>query len=320
MGSIHLLYGSDSFIIKSKTNQIITKENVDEFNVTIYDAEEQNIEEALNDATTIPFMSDNKIVIVKNAYFLANVKVKKEIAHNLDSLSRYITKPVQETILIIQAPYGKIDERKAITKQLTQKAEVQKCEPMKEVELGNWVKRQLGKNGVNIDRDALNELLKRVSNNTEVLVSETQKLLLYSHDMKRVDINIIKKVITKNIEDNVYEITNSILDNKRSKALEIYNDLVMHSEDPLRILGILVNKYREILHVKLLLEQGKDKADIASYYNASPGRAYYMIKNANSVRKDIVEQHLVSLEDLDFKIKSGRIDKKIGLELFILGT
>ena len=191
---------------------------------------------------------------------------------------------------------------------------------MKDVEHGNWIKRQLGKNGVNIDKDALDEMLKRISNNTEVLVTETQKLVLYSHDMKYVDLDTVKKVITKNVEDNVYEITNNILDNKRGKALEIYNDLVMHSEDPLRILGILVNKYREILHVKLLLQQGKDKADIATYYKASPGRAYYMIKNANSVRMDVVEKHLKSLEELDYKIKSGRIDKKIGLELFILGT
>ncbi len=318
--NIHLLFGSDTFIIKSKTNQIIAKENVDEFNITVYDAEENNVEEAINDAATIPFMADKKAVILKNAHFLSNVKVKKEIPHNLDSFSRYIASPVKETILIVQAPYAKIDERKAITKQLSQVATVERCEPMKEVELGNWVKRQLGKNGINIDRDALNELLTRVNNNTEVLVNETQKLLLYTSDMKRVDLSTVKKVITKNVEDNVYEITNNILENKRSRALEIYNDLVMHSEDPLRILGILVNKYREILHVKLLLKQGKDKADIASYYRASPGRAYYMIKNANSVKNDIVEKHLKSLEDLDYKIKTGRIDKKIGLELFILGT
>ena len=96
--NIYLLYGSDSFIIKSKTNQIITKANVDEFNVTVYDAEEQNIEEAVNDATTIPFMSDKKIIVVKNTHFLANVSVKKEISHNIDSLSRYIANPAAESI------------------------------------------------------------------------------------------------------------------------------------------------------------------------------------------------------------------------------
>jgi DNA polymerase-3 subunit delta len=111
-----------------------------------------------------------------------------------------------------------------------------------------------------------------------------------------------------------------MLEHKPGAALEIYNDLIMHSEDPLRILGIIINKYREILHVKYLLESGKDQSAIAKYYNASSGRAYYMVKNAKSVNMEIVKKHLIKLEQIDFEIKTGQIDKRIGVELFILGT
>ena len=317
---IYLFHGPDTFIVKSKTNQIINKFDVDEFNVTVYDAEETNVKNAINDAQTIPFMSLKKIIIIKNCYFLTNEKVKKEIKHDLDSLSRYLENPVEETVLILTAPYAKLDERKAITKVVKNKANVVKCEPMKQVDLASWVRRQLGKNNIKIERPALEEFLKRVEHNTEVAVTEMKKLILYAHDMNYVDIETIKRVITKNVEDNVYEITNNILENKQSKALEIYNDLIQHSEDPLRILGILVNKYREILHVKLLLKDGKDQAAIAKYYRCSSGRAYYMLKNAKSVKMSTVKKHLKKLEEIDYKIKTGQIDKKIGLELFILGT
>ena len=317
---IYLFHGPDTFIIKSKTNQVITKLNVDEFNVTVYDAEETNVINAVNDAQTIPFMSDKKVIIIKNCYFLSNEKVKKEIKHDLDALSRYIENPVEETILILNAPYNKLDERKAITKVVKNKANVIKCDPMKQVDLASWVRRQLGKNNIKIERPALEEFLKRIEHNTEVAVTEMKKLILYADDMDYIDLETIKKVITKNVEDNVYEITNSILENKQSKALEIYNDLVQHSEDPLRILGILVNKYREILHVKLLLKDNKDQAEIAKYYRCSSGRAYYMIKNAKSVNMNTVKKHLGKLEDIDYKIKTGQLDKKVGLELFILGT
>ena len=317
---IYLIYGEDSFIVRSKTKQVIAKYGVDDFNLNNYDAEETNISNAINDASTIPFMSDKKIVIIKNAYFLTNEKIKKEINHDIDSLVRYINNPVKETILIINAPYVKLDERKAITKALKSKAEVVFCEPMKKVDLNSWIRRQLGKQNIKIDKAALNEFLKRVENNTQIAVNEMKKLLLYAEGMDCVYIDTIKNVITKNVEDNVYEITNNILDNKRSEALEIYNDLIMHSEDPLRILGILVNKYREILQVKLLLKDGKDQAGVATHYHCSSGRAYYMVKNAKSVNMATVKKHLIRLEELDYKIKSGRIDKKIGIELFILGT
>jgi len=222
-------------------------------------------------------------------------------------------------LLIVHAPYSKLDERKSITKTLKSHSIVEECKPLKDQDLRSWIKRQLGKNDISIDTDALNELLKRVENNTEVLVNETQKLVLYAEGKGKVDIDTIKKVITKNVEDNVYEITNMLLENNRSKALEIYYDLVQHSEDPLRILGILVNKYREILHTKLLIKAGKDKADIASYFNATSGRAYYIMKNSRGVSTELVKKHLRTLEDMDYKIKTGQIDKKLGLELFILG-
>ena len=318
---LYLFYGDDFYIIKQKTTQLISKYNIDEFNVTTYDMEETNIEDAVNDAATIPFMAEMKMVVVKNAYFLStDTSKRKEINHNVDALQRYIERPVPESIFVIQVPYPKLDERKAITKMVKNNATVEHCTPLKDQDLRGWVKRQLGKHGISIEADALNELLNRVENNTEVLVSETSKLVLYAEDMHKVDLETIKKVVTKNVEDNVYEITNSILSNERGKALEIYNDLIMHSEDPLRILGILVNKYREILHTKLLMDDGRDKAEIADYFTATSGRTYDIMKNAKRVRKDVVESQLKKLEDLDYKIKTGQIDKNIGLELFILST
>lgn len=212
---IYLFHGPDTFIIKSKTNQIINKFNVDEFNITVYDADETNIKNAINDAQTIPFMSLKKIIIIKNCYFLTNEKVRKEIKHDVDSLSRYLENPVEETVLILTAPYAKLDDRKAITKVVKNKANVIKCDPMKQVDLASWVRRQLGKNNIKIERPALEEFLKRVEHNTEVAVTEMKKLILYAYDMNYVDLDTIKRVITKNVEDNVYEITNNILENKK---------------------------------------------------------------------------------------------------------
>ncbi len=318
--SVFLFYGSDNYIIKAKTNQLVQKHQIDDFNITSYDMEEVDIEDAINDAATIPFMCDKKAVIIKNAYFLSNQKkMKKEINHNIEAFNRYLENPVEDTLLIIHAPYDKLDERKAITKFLKSHSTVEVCTPLKNQDLRSWVKRQLGKNDISIDPEAVNEILKRVENNTEVLVSETQKLVMFAEGTRKIDIDTVKKVVTKNVEDNVYEIANMLLENNRSKALEAYNDLVMHSEDPLRILGILVNKYREILHTKLLIKSGKDKSEIAKYFNANSGRAFYIMKNARGVSTDLVQKHLRTLEDIDYKIKTGQIDKKIGLELFILG-
>ena len=65
---------------------------------------------------------------------------KKEIKHNLDKLKKYLDNPVEETILVIAAPYSKLDERKAITKQVKQHAEMVACNPLKEQDSSNWIR------------------------------------------------------------------------------------------------------------------------------------------------------------------------------------
>jgi DNA polymerase-3 subunit delta len=318
--AIYVFYGNDSYIIKSKTNQLLKKHDIDEFNIAYYDIEETEIEEAINDASTMPFMADKKAVILKSCYLLTSDKPSKEPAQNIDAVLRYINQPSSDTLLIIQVPYPALDERKALTKAIKRVATIEQCEPMGEVDASSWIRRQLGKKNIKIDKDALEEFLKRIEGKTEVLVSEMTKLLLYAEDLDHIDLKTIQSIITKNVEDNVYEITNQLLIRNQEKALEIYRDLVMHSEDPLRILGILVNKYREIFHVKQLLAEGKKQPDIQEYFNASRGRAYYMLKNANAVDLDTVKKHLKHLETLDFQIKTGQIDKNLGIELFILGV
>jgi len=78
-------------------------------------------------------MADQKMVIIKNAYFLStDTSKRKDIPHNLDALRRYVENPVQETIFIVQVPYEKLDKRKAITKWVAKHATVEECKPLQE--------------------------------------------------------------------------------------------------------------------------------------------------------------------------------------------
>ena len=79
-------------------------------------------------------------------------------------------------------------------------------------------------------------------------------------------------------------------------------------------------KVKEIITTKHLIEQGYNEKSIMDYFNVSKGRAYYMIKNANSLAMPELKKYYDTLADLDYKIKSGEIDPKLGLELWLLGV
>ena len=44
-----------------------------------------------------------------------------------------------------------------------------------------------------------------------------------------------------------------------------------------------------------------------------------MIKDSANFKKETLENYITSLAELDYNIKSGKVDKKIGFEQFLLG-
>ncbi len=66
----HIWHGA--FLMKQAYEQIVRRALSDEereWNVSTYDCEETPIEVALEDAETLPFFGERKIVIVKQPYF-----------------------------------------------------------------------------------------------------------------------------------------------------------------------------------------------------------------------------------------------------------
>ena len=70
MKNIQLYIGEEPYGIKIRINRNIENSGVDEFNITTYDLEVDSLDSAIEDAMTIPFMSEEKIVILKNPIFL----------------------------------------------------------------------------------------------------------------------------------------------------------------------------------------------------------------------------------------------------------
>jgi DNA polymerase-3 subunit delta len=77
-------------------------------------------------------------------------------------------------------------------------------------------------------------------------------------------------------------------------------------------------KLKETIQTRQLLDKGYTQDMIASYFGVKSNKAYYMVKNAQQIKKTDLESLYERLSNLDYDIKSGRIDKKLGLELFLL--
>ena len=75
----YLLEGNDHVIIENKIEEIIKKENLKDYETSIYDLEEQSLDDALEALDTYSFLTTKKVIIIKNISKLNQEENAKKI-------------------------------------------------------------------------------------------------------------------------------------------------------------------------------------------------------------------------------------------------
>ncbi len=317
----YLLYGSDFFSIKKETEYIFKKNEISLEDIEFYDAEEEGILNAITAALTLPFLSEKKGVVLKNASFLCEGKTSSITNDDLEELIRYCQLDNPSTIFVIQVVSEKLDSRKKIVKYLTKNISVKVFNPKRESDdIFEFIREELRKNNLSIDPLALTQFVNRVGNDKTMIANELDKLISYAYGKNTINTEMVFAITTRNIDDNIFQLVNAVIANNKESMLEIYKDLSSIKIDAIWMLGAISSKFQEILYTKELLKQKYKYEDVMKYFQATKGRTYYIMKNAKDVDDHKLMQYLEKLEDLDYKIKSGQIDKNLALELFLLGV
>jgi DNA polymerase III subunit delta len=197
---------------------------------------------------------------------------------------------------------------------------IEKIKDMEKKDYPDFIKNMFRKFQYQITDDAVEQLLDRTNLDFNLINQEAEKLMLFAYDTKEINEKAVLLLVSRNLEENIFELTNALLSKNLTRTIEIFYDLISRNEDPLRILNNIVGKVRELMHTKLLIDKGYRQDMIAEHFHIKSGRAYYLVKNAQSIEFSQLENHLKKLSKLDYDIKSGKIDKKIGLELYLLGA
>jgi len=312
-----LFYGSDSYLIKKSLGELFQTHEINDEDIETYDYEEDGIEVAVTSAMTLPFLADKKAVVLRNCTFLTDKK--SATANDVSILQTYCGFINPTTIFVLLAPYEKLDQRKKIVKFLTKNIESKSFIPDKKSDnIYDYIKQVVAKNNLTIDPLALSQFVNRIGNDAQMVENELEKLITYSLNKEVITSDMVYDVVTKDIDDNIFELVNAFLAHDKERTMRIYFDLKSIKIDPIWVLGVIVNKFQEILYTKELIKMKYKTEDISKYFRASRGRTYYIMQNARNVDDSTLITLLQQAEELDFKIKSGLIDKVLGIELFLL--
>lgn len=318
---VYLLYGEEEYFIK-KTKALICEhalsEDEAEFNLATVDLEETPVELAIEELETLPFIGERRVVILHNPTFLTAERKKEKVDHDLKRLESYLANPSPTSIAVFIAPYPKLDERKKITKELKRNSAVLEAKPLYEKELTKWLMANAKSLGVKISPDAVETLLSLTGNHLMMAAGELEKLALYATVEQEIDKAMVNKLVPKSFDQNVFDLVDYIMNGQKKEAVQLYKELLILKEEPIRILAAIARQYRIILQVKKLSGQGYGFQQIASKLKMSPYPVKLALKRVNDFSDMKLLRALGELAELDFRMKSGAGDKEILLELFIL--
>lgn len=329
--TVYLFYGAEMYL-KDKIIKMLKQKYLDEafetLNYSYLDGKSATTDDIVNACETLPFMSDKKIVIVDELpVFKGSTKDTKDSKPQKDDkLSDYIERISETTCLLFILKEDKIDNRKKIVKNIKKVGRVVELEKLKNEELNKWTMEQFKKHKKTINRQELAYFLSSTSyldKSSEKtlydLENEIDKLVNYIGDKSEVSKADIEHTKPKSLENDIFKLIDYISQNNTSKAIELFNDMILSGEAVQLILYMVVRQVRLLLVSKLLEEKGYSIKAIGQKINIYHN---FIIQKLITQGKSFSEQELTfylsKCIKVDKDIKTGKIDAKLGVEVLIV--
>ena len=303
---IIFLYGEDTYRSREELKKIIEaheKASLNWFNFVRIDAKDKEaeiFEQIRQTANTTSMFSEKKLIIVENISFVTEGEQK----NILEFMEKKNSKHDNETTIVFWDE--KIDEKSELFKFLKNKAKTQKFTPLKDVQLRNWTKERIINRCGKIENQALDRLIEYVGNDLWRMANEIDKLLDYD---KTIKIENVELLIKPEIDINVFNIVDALGQKDKNKAIKLIGKYFEKGEDEIRLLGMFVYQFRNLLKIKSS--------------SVNPGLHYFVFQKSKEQARNFSFAELKKiyhrLMTIDLDLKLGRVEPMAALELFVTG-
>ncbi len=327
---VYLFYGEETYLrdgFLSKFKSLIPAD-VRDFNMDIVDSKDVGLEAIVGMAMTMPFMSEKRLVIVKNAAFFKSKRKnqsdsgkeqneKDEKANSAEkALLSYLEEPVNSTCLIFCT--DSIDKKRKLYKTIEKHGQVVEFSPLKGKDLNAWIDSRARNLGKIIETQAMAGLITAVGSDLQHLNTELEKLACYSRTDK-ITAADVEEMVSKTAELSVFELVDSVGERNYNKAIKMAREMVFLGESVIKLLFMVARQFRLILRSKDLHQQGYADKQVAGQLQVHPFVAQKCIKQARNFSMDELKLALEKILKTDSDIKNGRQEPTLALELLIIG-
>jgi len=310
MKNFYLIYGLDKSLIKNEIEKIKKELNVSE--IIKYSLDKDSLTDIVLDASLISMFDSKKVILVSDSYFFANGKGNDELGVLEDYLDNYNS----DTFIIFECPCEKVDTRKKIYKKINELGKIIETKKKDVNYVKEYVLGVLKENNYTIDD--INYFISKVGTNIDNVSNELEKMLVYKMEEKRITDADVDKLIIPSLEDEIFALTDAVINSDIKKSLELLEQFLNKNYDEMQIIILLSSQFRFMYQVKRLVNKNMSADLITRELGANPYRVKITMKNSYYYNEGDLLFYLKKLADLDKNIKFGKMDKRLGLQLFLM--
>ena len=222
----------------------------------------------------------------------------------------------ESVILVFCCPSDKLDTRKKAVKELISKSTVYPCIALDEKSLSGYINEELKKLNLKMDRDAIKWFSARAGFDALRIEQELIKFKTFNDQITLKDVQNL--MVCEPLND-VFKMVDALFERNALRLLAYYRNFRKLNMEPVAINGLLSGQIRFLFQVRVLMDQGNSKEEIARRLKAHPYRVQINMQRAYNFTSDELLEKLSILAKLDQDMKMGLVDKDEGFEQFILG-
>lgn len=317
----YILFGKEDYLIEQKEKKLI-KENIinNDEEIIEFDLKENKLIDVISslEEISLSFFS-KRIFIIDNVDFISSEKEKKKIkTEELERFEKIIELNEDDTIILI-SHNPTLLKRSKIVQYIEKEKGIYFFDEVKAKDWPKYINEYIKKEGYSISEEAIKVFNNKMNGDFYLFENEVKKLINYVYPKKEIILEDVNKVVSSNISDNVFLLSNEILTGNKAKIIKIYDDLISRSVDPITIISLLSTNLMFLDRlIYLWVDENLSNDEIAKALFTSEARIYVSKKSLNRESRIKIREYLDNLYELDKDIKSSKVDKYLGLKTFLL--
>ena len=305
---IYLLYGEETYLRK-QYRDMLKKAIVgdDDMNYSYYEGKDINVNALIDQAETMPFFADKRLIVIENSGFLKQ---------GGEELSEYLKDIPESTYFVIVE--AEADKRSKLFKICKDKGVAAEMLAQDDRSLKIWIAKKLNAANKKMTEKDAEALLDTVGVDMVNLSNEIEKLISYTGDREVVTASDIENICVKQISSHIFDMIEAIGNRQQQRALELYYELLSLKEPPFRILALIARQFNLLLQTKELMLNNASKNDIATKIKVNPYFVNKYTSQASKFDMSALKNALTACVQADEDIKTGIVSDRLSVELLIV--